>query len=172
MLGDHVLAHAHLHTQHEVCVLGHGLGGDLGLRVVDVVELGHREAGEPHIGDMHECIESGPGLANHGPPEGREVVGARVAGRNEGGRGLEGDEFVGGNADRGAVGEHVGVQIDETGLVGGNIGLQGLDQAEADADVAFGPQVLAGIEHLAALDEEIELVVWPHGGERRTAWEP
>jgi len=34
---------------------------------------------------------------------------------------------------------------------------------------APGPQVLAGIEHLAALDDEVELVVRPHGGERGAA---
>jgi hypothetical protein len=46
-----------------------------------------------------------------------------------------------------------------------------LDQAEAHADVALGPEVLAGIEHLAALDDEVELVVRAHGGERGGAAE-
>ena len=43
-----------------------------------------------------------------------------------------------------------------------NFRLDRLDHAPADADVAFAAQRLAGIEHVAALDHEIELVVRPH----------
>ena len=45
-----------------------------------------------------------------------------------------------------------------------DVGLDRLDQAIADADVAPAAQRLARIEHVAALDHEIELVVRPHGG--------
>ena len=51
--------------------------------------------------------------------------------------------------------------------LGRNIGLDRLDQPEADADIAAAAQRLADVEHVAALDDEIELVVRPHGGARR-----
>ena len=47
---------------------------------------------------------------------------------------------------------------------GRNIGLDRLDHAPANADVALAAQRLAGIEHVAALDHEVELVVRPHRG--------
>src|SRR5256885_16439203 len=40
--------------------------------------------------------------------------------------------------------------------------LERLDAPEANADVAPAAQVLTRIEHLAALDDEIELVIRPH----------
>jgi len=43
-----------------------------------------------------------------------------------------------------------------------NICFDRLDRAPADADVAFSPQRLAGIEHIAALDHEVELVIRTH----------
>jgi hypothetical protein len=46
----------------------------------------------------------------------------------------------------------------------GNVGFERLDQAIADADVAPAAQRLARVEHLRALDHEVELVVRPHGG--------
>ena len=95
---------------------------------------------------------------------------------------LEGQQLIGGNADGRAVGKHMGVQVDQARrnelavgvqnpvrLVGWNIGFQRLDHAEADADVALGAQVLAGIENLSALDHEVELVIRPHGRERGRA---
>src|SRR5438067_1874955 len=42
------------------------------------------------------------------------------------------------------------------------IRLERLDAPEANADVAPAAQVLTRIEHLAALDHQIELVVRPH----------
>jgi hypothetical protein len=185
MLGDDVLAHAHLDAEHQVGVLSHRLGGGFRLRVVDVVELRHGEAGEADVGDVHEGIEAGPRLADDGAAEGCEVVGAGVAGGDQRGRALERQQLVGGDADGGAVGEDVGVQVDEAGgdelarraqnlqgLVGGDVRLQCLDEAIADADVAFGPEALARVEHLAALDEKIELVVGSHGRQRRAACQP
>ena len=48
----------------------------------------------------------------------------------------------------------------------GDFRLYRLDHTPADADVAFAAQRLAGIEHVAALDHEVELVGRPH---RRTS---
>ena len=45
---------------------------------------------------------------------------------------------------------------------GGDVGLDRLDEAEADADVASAAEVLARIDDLAALDNEIEFVVRTH----------
>ena len=50
-----------------------------------------------------------------------------------------------------------------------NVGFDRLDHAVADADVALAAQVLARVEHVAALDDQIELVVRAHRGERRRA---
>ena len=87
-------------------------------------------------------------------------------------------QFVRRNSDRGTVRVDVAVQVDETGrhqLAAGiehaqrprgrDVGLDGFDQAEADADVAAAAQRLAWVEHVATLDEKIELVVRTHGGE-------
>ena len=52
---------------------------------------------------------------------------------------------------------------------GRDVRLDRLDDTVADADVAPAAQALARVEHVAALDEEIELVVRPHGGERASA---
>jgi hypothetical protein len=49
----------------------------------------------------------------------------------------------------------------------GDVRLDRLDLAEAHANVALAAQLLARIEHLAALDDEVELVVRPHGGAHR-----
>ena len=62
VLGDHVLRHAHLDAEHHVGVLGDRPGGLVHPREVDVVELRHREAGEPDIGDVHEGVEAGARL--------------------------------------------------------------------------------------------------------------
>jgi len=51
-------------------------------------------------------------------------------------------------------------------LRGGDVGLHRLDHAEADPDVARAPQRLARIEHVGILDDQVELVVRPHGGAR------
>ena len=114
--------------------------------------------------------------------EGGEVVGAGIARRDAAWSCLECDQLVGRNADRRAVREDVRVQVDQARrheLAGGvehaqracgrDVGLERLDHAEADADVALAAQVLARIEHVAALDDEIELVVRPHGGARTAA---
>jgi hypothetical protein len=49
-----------------------------------------------------------------------------------------------------------------------DIGFERLDDAKADADVAPSAQALAGIEHVAAFDHKVELVVRTHGGVRPT----
>ena len=154
-------------------------------RVVDVVELRHRKRRQADIGDVHESIETRARLSHHIAAERGEVVGAGIARRHHGGGGLKRQQFVRRDADRGAVGIDMSMQVDEAGghelaadvqdlerPFGGNVGLHRLDDAPTDADVAPAPQVLAGIEHLAALDEEVELVVRPHRRERGTAAEP
>ena len=72
------------------------------------------------------------------------------------------------------------VQVDETGrhqLAVGiehaqcasrrNIGFDSLDLPETNANIAFAAQRLARVEYVAAFDDEIELVVRPHGAARR-----
>ena len=53
-----------------------------------------------------------------------------------------------------------------------NVGLDRLDHAPANTDVAFSPQGLAGVEHVSALDDEIELVVRSHRRVGRTCEAP
>ena len=50
------------------------------------------------------------------------------------------------------------------GARGRNLVFDRLDHAPANADVALAAQRLAGIEHVAALDHEVELVVRSHRG--------
>jgi hypothetical protein len=49
----------------------------------------------------------------------------------------------------------------------GNVGFDRFDHAVADADIAPAAQRLTRIERVSAFDQEIELVVRPHGGARR-----
>ena len=86
------------------------------------------------------------------------------------------DELVGRDADRRAVGIDVSVQIDEPGrheLARGVEHAQRRAKREfraraasmiaiADADVALASERLAWIEHVAAFDHQIELVVRSH----------
>jgi hypothetical protein len=73
----------------------------------------------------------------------------------------------------------VGVQVDQTGghefarraqnlqrPLGGDACFERLDRSKADADVTRGFEILAWVQHLATLDDEIELVVRPHGCDR------
>ena len=112
-------------------------------------------------------------MTDDGAAEGGKGVGAGIACRDERRRALVGNELVAGDADGGARID-VGVQVDQAGrhelaggrqqalrLVGGYVGRERLDQAEAHADVALGSEVLAGIEHLAALDERSNLSSGP-----------
>ena len=175
MLVDHVLGHAHLDAEHHVGVFRHRFRGNLGIRIADVEELRHRKAGEPDVGDVHEGIHPGAGLRRDVAPENREVVRARVAGGDHGGGGLVGHELVGGDADRRAVGEHVRMQVDEAGryqlaarvehaqrALRRDVGLQRFNHSEADSDVPPRAQLLARVQHLAAFDDQVELVVRPH----------
>ena len=114
VLGDHVLRHPHLDAEHHVGVLGDGPRGLVDTREIDVVELRHRKAGKPDIGDVHERKQARARLADDVAAEGREIVGAGIAGRHAGGGALIGDQFVGRDADRRAVGKHVRMQIDQS----------------------------------------------------------
>ncbi len=179
VLGDDVLRHADLDADHHVGIFRDRLCGGVYLREVDVVELGDRERREPHIGDVHERVETGARLRHHVAAERSEIVGPGVACRHARRRALKRRELVGRNADRGAIRIDVRMQVDEARrhqLAGGveraqrparrNVGFERLDEAVADADVAPCPQRLAGVEHFTALDDEIELVLGPHGGAR------
>ena len=178
VLGDHVLGHAHFDAQHHVGVLGDRLRGGVDLREIDVVKLGDRERRQPHIGDVHKGVKTRARLRDDVAAECREIVGAGIAGRNAGCAALVRHKLVRRNTDRRAVGVDVAMQVDQSGrdqlaagvehpqrARGGNVGLDRLDQAIADADVAPAAQRLAGIEHIGGLDHEIELVVRPHRAE-------
>ncbi len=181
---DHVIRHAHLDADHDVGVFAHRLGGRFGLREVDVEELGHREAAEADVGDVHEGVEARARLRDDVAAEDGEVVGARVARRHRGGGALERHQLVGRNADRRAVGEDMRVEVDQARhhqAPGGvqharrarrrNVRFDRLDHAVAHAHVAPAAQALARIEHFAALDHQVELVVRPHRGARADAGE-
>ena len=84
VLGDHVLGHAHLDADHHVGVLGDGPGAGVDLRVVDVVELGHREGGEPACWRCAQRRRGAcAGLRRDVAAEGREVVRAGIARRDQ-----------------------------------------------------------------------------------------
>ena len=92
-----------------------------------------------------------------------------------------GHKLVCPDTDRRAIGIDVSVEIDEAWrheLPGGvehaqsagrgNFGLERFDNPVADPDIARASERLAWIEHLAAFDHQIELVVWSHDGTRPT----
>src|SRR5262249_51502507 len=181
VLGNHVLRHPYLRADHDVGILGDGFRCCAYIRDVDVGELRDRERREPGIGDVYKRAEASTRLRHDEAAEGCEVVAPGIAGRHAGGRALVDDELVGRNPDRRAVRVDVGVEIDEarrdefprgvehaqrTGR--GNFRLKRLDYPIADPDVPPGPERLTWIEHLAALDYQIELVVGSHNGTRRT----
>ncbi len=60
VLGDHVLGHPHLDAEQEVRIFGERHRAGVHLRIVDVVELGDREAGQPVIGDVDEGVNPRP----------------------------------------------------------------------------------------------------------------
>ena len=180
--GDHVLRHPHLDPEHHVGVLGDRLGGVVDPREIDVVELRHGKAGEPHVGDVHEREQARARLRADVAAEGGDVVGAGIARRHAGRGALAGDQLVGRDADRRAIGIHVGMKIDQSWrhqLPAGvehaqrarrrNVRLDRFDKAVADADVASASQRLARIQHVAPLDHEIKFVVRAHGRKRLAA---
>ena len=175
VLEDDVLGHPDFHADQEIRIFGETHRAGFDLRIVDVVEFGDRERGEAVVGDVQEGVHPRPRLCDDEPAQRGEIVHARIARRDDGGRALELHQFVGGNADSRAVRIDVGMQVDQSrrhqlapGIEHaqrprrGDVGLDRLDHAEADADVALAAQRLARIEHVAALDHEVELVVRPH----------
>ncbi len=105
--------------------------------------------------------------------EASKGVGAGIASAHIGGRCRERHEFIRRDADGGAIGIDMGVEIDQAGrhqlalgvdtvlgTIGRNAGLDGHDLAEADADVADAAQIHAGIDDLATADHEI-ILLWP-----------
>ena len=172
---DHVLRHPHLDADQKIRVLGERHGAGFHLRVVDIVELGDREGGQAVVGDVDEGIDPCARLRHDIAAQRGEVVDPGVACRHHRGGSLELHQFVGGNADRRAIRIDVAMQVDQAGrhqfarridglqrALGRNLRLDRLDHAPADADVALAPQRLAGIEHVAALDHEIEFVRGTH----------
>jgi hypothetical protein len=177
VLEDNILGHPNLGPDGEIRVLGDRQSAGLHLRVVEVVQLCHREGGQAVVGDVDEGEHPRPRLGGDVAPERRDVVGSRIARRDDRGHARERDGLVRRDADRRAVGIGVGVEIDEPrqhelargidrllGALGGDIRLKGGHHAEADADVALGAQRLARVDDLPTLDHQVEAV--GHGGSR------
>ena len=174
--GDHVLAHADLHAQHHVGVLGHHAGGGFGLGVVDVVELWHRKPGQTGQRHMDEGVLPGTGRGRDEAAPAGEVVGPGVTGRNHRGTALVGHQFVGRDAYRRSEGVGVAMQVDQPwrdqlaasihhpmGSVGRDAGLNGLDQTVAHADVTLAGQALARVQHVGVAQQQVEFVGRAHG---------
>ena len=179
MLGDDVLGHSHFGAECNIRVFTDRFGAGVHLREIDVVKLGNRERCQPDIRDVHESVKPRAGLPHNEASEGGEIVRAGVARRNTGGGALVDDRLVRRNADGRPVGINMAVQIDQARrhqFAGGvdhaqrpcfrNLRLNRFDHAEADSDVAAAAQRLAGVEHVAAFDEQVELVVRSHCGMR------
>jgi hypothetical protein len=131
---------------------------------------------------MHEGIKPGASLRHDMAAETGKIIGAGVARRHAGRGALVRDQFVGRNANSGAVGIDVAMQVDQarrhqlSGSIEhaqrarlGDVGFHGFNQPEADTDVALGAQRLAGVEYIAALDQQVEFVIRPHGSTGATA---
>ena len=176
VLEDDVLRHPHLDADQEVLVLGQRHGAGFDLRIVDVVEFGDRERGQAVVGDVDEGIDPRPRLRHDVASQRREIVDAGIARRDHGGGALELHQFVRGNADRRAVGVDMAVQIDEARasracrwhrcvFKARAAGISGSIASTTPQRMPISRlplQRLAGIEHVAALDHQVELVVRPH----------
>jgi hypothetical protein len=172
MFGDHVLRHANFRAEDHVRVLADCSRSGIGMSKIDVVKLGNGEAGEPDIGNVNERIETCASLCGDVATKSGKVIGASIAGRDAGGGGLMRDQFVRRNADRGAIGIYMRVDVDEARghqlparikhflrPLGRNISFYGLYRAKTNTDVASCAQVLARVEHVPAFNDEVELVV-------------
>ena len=104
VLGDDVLRHPHLDAEQEIRIFRQRHRAGLHLRIIDIVELGDREAGQAVIGDMDEGVNPRPRLRHDVAAQRCEIVDAGVARRHHRGGALGLHQFVGGNADRRAVG--------------------------------------------------------------------
>ena len=113
VLGDHILGHAHLRAQHHIGVLCNRAGRDIGLRKVDVVELGNREARQSDVGYVHEGIDSGARLPRDVAAKRSKVVGTGIPRRYARGRALIRNQLIGRNADGRAIGINVRVEVNE-----------------------------------------------------------
>ena len=113
VLGDDVLRHPHLDAEQEIRIFGQRHRAGFHLRVIDVVELGDREAGQAVVGDVDEGVNPRPRLRHDVAAQRGEIVDAGVARRHHRGGGLRLHQLVGGNADRRAVGVDVGMQVDQ-----------------------------------------------------------
>ena len=113
VLEDDVLRHPHLDADQEVRIFGERHGAGFDLRIVDIVELGDREGRQAVVGDMDEGVNPRPRLRHDVTAQRREIVDAGIARRHHRGGALKLHQFVGGNADRRAVGVDVAMQIDQ-----------------------------------------------------------
>ena len=181
-LRDHVLRHAHFDADRDVGILGNRLRRSLGLSESQVEELGLGKPAQSNVCDMHKGIEASACVPHDVAPKGREIIRARIPGGNHRGCALEGDQLVGGYADRGAVRIDVRVQINEPrnndparGVEYAqcarrwNVRLNSLYFPVAHTKVPFCAQALARVEQLATLDHQVKLVVRPHGGAHGSA---
>ena len=174
MACDHVLRHAHLDADGKVGVLCERLCRDFGLREIDIEQFADRKRRQADVGDVHESKDPRSRLSRRVPAVGGEGARARVAGGHRRGGALVKHQLVGRDAD--TTGEDMRVQVDQTrndeatcsihdpiGPRRGDVGLKRFDAAVANADVQLSAQLLAGVEHVAALDDKVELVGRPHG---------
>jgi hypothetical protein len=180
VLGNDVVRHACLRAEHNVGILGDGFRRGIGLREIDIIELCDWKARQPNIGNVHEGVEARARLGHDVTAEAGKVVGACVACRYARCRALLRHHLVRRNAEGRAVWINMAVQVDEARrhqfAIGiehtqcasrRNVGVDSLDLPETDADIAFAAQRLARVEYVTAFDNEIELIVRPHGAARR-----
>ena len=100
MLKDHILRHPHFDADQEIRIFRQRHGAGLHLRVIDVVEFGHRESRQSVVGDVHERVNPRTRLRHDVAAQRRQIVDAGVARRDHGRGSLELHQLVGGNADR------------------------------------------------------------------------
>src|SRR5262249_60926938 len=118
---------------------------------------------------MHKGEEAGARLRDHPVPKASKGMPSRIAGGDACGGGGEGDQLIGRQPNPGDEWIVVGMEVDEargdqlTGCINalyrpirGNGGSDGRDLSILDPNIPWSSEVLAGIEHVAPGDQEIE----------------
>jgi hypothetical protein len=82
VLGDDVLRHPDLHAEQEIRIFGQRHRAGFDLRIIDVVELGDREAGQAVVGDVDEGVNPRPRLRHDVTAQRGEIVDAGIARRH------------------------------------------------------------------------------------------
>ena len=127
---------------------------------------------------MDEGVNPRPRLRHDVAAQRREIVDAGIACRHDRGRALELHQFVGGNADRRAIGIDVGnagrSSPGVTSLPEASMVLEARAAGISASIASITPQRMPmsrfprsdwlGSSTIAALDDEVELVVRPHRG--------